>query len=350
MRPQMNLLKVNKVIIHQVPHRLKSNADDQPAFSEVESPLDDNLRLLFRERIVRAAGSSSAYEVRLDSASSSPVPSLISEFLHGTPMGFVEMSKVIAKRLFETQSGVNSGGLLAVIACSFGSSPGICILKLEREEGARLQPSSVGGLPTFTIEHLRNLMLTTKTRLYKLGLFCATRNPKPNDIVGLVCDEQRGYHPRLEVATFFLKEFLGCQLRVAPTVATKRFFEETERFVKEQIPDPIRKMECMTHLLSEITSQQTNISPTRFAASFLKPEERQPYLNYIGQQVAAETFPKDLELIASRIKKLVLEFSSGIQIIGGQDVVEEKVKLTRLTNGLTRAELVDEFKEIRTRK
>lgn len=341
-------MTINRVIIHQIPKRFRS-LETEPIYSEVESPLDDGLKLLFMERIISTASSQSAYKVELDPDTSSVVPSLISAFLSGHELDFVELSKMMAKHLHETQSAVNSGGLLTVVDCNFDTQPGLCLIKLEKEEGARLKPSVINGRTTFDIEHLKDIMLTGKTRLYKLGVFAAAAE-NSDEVTGLVSDEQRGYHPRTEVASFFLKDFLGCRLLIAPNLATKRFFEATERFINESILDPVRKAECMNHLLSELTNQRNTVNPQEFALNHFDDNERRAYSQAVGEQIMAESFPKEVELIESRIRKLVMEFSSGIQIVGLQTAIDEKLTLSAVGNGLTRAEVVDELKQIRTRK
>lgn len=347
MKSRLNLLTINRVIIHQIPKNLR-RTETQPLYSEVESPLDSGLKLLFTERINSTASSQSAYKVELDPAADSVTPSLVQEFLTGKSLDFVEMSKMLAKHLYETQSAVNSDGLLTVVDCALGSLPGLCIIKLEKEEGARLQQSLVDGRTTFNIEHLRDIMLTGKTRLYKLGLFAPSRSGS-SEIVGLACDEQRGYRPRVEIASFFLKKFLGCRLLLAPSVATKRFFEETERFINASIVDPVRKAECMNHLVSELTNQRNIVNPQAFALNNFTEDERRAYLAAVGEQITAENFEKDVVLIEGRIRKMVMEFASGIQIVGLQKMIDDKVKLTAVGDGRTKAELVDELKQVRTR-
>ena len=43
--------------------------------------------------------------------------------------------------------------------------------KLEKEEGVRLESMVFEGKTTFKLQHLRDLMLTKKTKLFKIGVF-----------------------------------------------------------------------------------------------------------------------------------------------------------------------------------
>ena len=66
-----------------------------------------------------------------------------------------------------------------------------------------MQQSQLEGKSTFNLEHLRDLMLTQKTKVFTVGLFVQMGNTLES-IDGAVSDNQRGYYPTTEVADFFL--------------------------------------------------------------------------------------------------------------------------------------------------
>jgi hypothetical protein len=253
----------------------------------------------------------------------------------------------MAKHLHAIQSGVNPGGLLAVIECRTGSRPAFAILKLEREEGVRLEPSKVHGKRTFNLGHLHDLILTEKTKLYKIGVFVLDGDKQ---LQGTVCDQQRGFMPRTEIASFFLSEFLGCRLRDDPTVSTKHFYEAGEDFINKSVADPLDRVTYHRHILSELTSNRTVINPNDFANTYLKPEDRQPFLTHLSDnKVPAGPFPKNNVLIAPRLKTTIMEFQSGIQVAGPQEVMKEKVSLEKTDEETVRATITDKLKKIRNR-
>ena len=84
----------------------------------------------------------------------------------------------------------------------------IGILKLEREEGARLEQTHREGRPTYDILHLKDLILTEKTKLFKIGLFFKGAFEEFG-YEGKACDNQLSYTSNREVAEFFLTSFLG---------------------------------------------------------------------------------------------------------------------------------------------
>lgn len=343
----LSTLKVVRVIIHDVPYHAKRDASSVPVLSEVESPLTGDLPLFFAERIKATVAGPSAFAVIVTPRSSSPVPKLIAALLKGTP-NFVRDSQEIARHLHAIQTGVNPGGLLAVIECVLSNQArAIAILKLEREEGVRLRQSKLGGKATFDLGHIRDLIFTEKTKLFKAGLF--VRDPN-GEIEAKVSDQQRGYLPRIEVASFFLGEFLGCQLREDPTVSTKHFFEATEEFLNTVIADPLDRANYHMHLISEITSQRSSLNPRDFANTYLKVEDRQPFLQHLSDGgIPIEPFPKNTELIATRLKTTILEFESGIQLRGPQPAISEKVSLKKRDETTVEATITDKLKRVRNK-
>jgi hypothetical protein len=271
--PALGKLTIKRIIIHEVPRHFRRDTGSSPTYSEVESPLDADLRMFFREKIIETVGSSSAFDVIFDTATSSPVPLFVRELFAGDGANFVELSKKIAKHLHDAQGGVSPGGLVTIIDCSLGVKPAVGILKLEKEEGVRLRETIQEGLRTFDVSYIRDLILTRKTKLFKVGFFYPPddADAEPG---GTVCDEQRGFNPKTEVAGFFLKEFLGCCLSEDPRISTKQFFLAAQEFFNHQIKDPVARTQAMTHLLSELTNQKAKVNIRDFARDHLPTQQR----------------------------------------------------------------------------
>ncbi len=217
-------LRVKKIIVHAVPYHLASAVSGEPILSDVDSPLTPVIRNFFKERIASSLGSA-AYEVELDASAPSPVPRLILNNLAPKANGFVAMSQEMARHLYRCQTGNSPEGLLTVCGVSVADRSGIAILKLEKEEGARVELGETDGKRTFSVQHLQDLMLTKRTKVFKVGLFVQAEAGL-NSVDGWVCDTQRSYDST--VAHFFLERFLGCRLREQPEITTQRFFWAAE--------------------------------------------------------------------------------------------------------------------------
>jgi hypothetical protein len=346
--PALGQLTINRIIIHEVPRHLRSDARSVPKFSEIESPLDSELRQFFREKIIETVGSSSAYGVVFDSTTTSPVPGLVRAFLEGSSADFVDMSKQVAQHLHGAQGGASPDGLVTIVDCSIAGATALGILKLEKEAGVRLRETTQNGLRTFDVNYIRDLILTRKTKLFKIGLFYRPDSGADGDPQGTVCDEQRGYLPRTEVASFFLTEFLGCRLAEEPQIATKRFFLAAQDFFNAQLEDPVERTEALNHLLSEVTNRRTRINTLDFARNSLPAPQRRPFLEYLRQQgLEDRTIPKDIALIEAQTKKMALEFQNGISVVGKREAFEESVRVDRARGGETRVQITGLLKRVK---
>ena len=224
MQANLGSLRVTKIIIHDVPRRLVQQSGPGVTFSQVESTLTPESANYFREKIIGSL-LSAGHDVRFICNSSSPVPRLLFEFINGgTGSDFVCISQEIAQHLYDSQTGANSPGLLCLAEVSLESNPGVAILKLNRETAVQVEPTTIAGGVTFNLEHVQNLILSNRAKVFKAGLF-ATPGPGGSltGMEGRVSDNQRSYAPTADVADFFLKTFLGCELLEAPDVSTKEF-------------------------------------------------------------------------------------------------------------------------------
>jgi len=189
------------------------------------------------------------------------------------------------------------------------------------------------------------LILTRKTKLFKVGFFVPTDD---DEVQGTVCDEQRGYMPRTEVAGFFLTTFLGCRLLEDPRVTTKHFFTAAQEFFNEQLQDPIERTEALNHLLSELTSQRTRINLRDFARDYLPTPKRQAFLEHVrAAGITDQTIRKNIELIESQTKKMALEFESGVTVVGNREAFGESIKVSRLRGGEARVEVTGKLKKVK---
>ncbi len=346
MNHDFGTLQVEKIIIHDIPWHKAGEKGTKPDLSEVESNLTQELKNYFKVKINGSVISSSAFNVIFNPTTPSPVPKLVCDCVNNGGQDFIGISQQIAKHLFEMQSGINSRGLLAFVECRLEGRHALAILKLEREEGVRLLTTTIGGKHTFNLDLIKELMLTGRTKLFKIGLFLQIGTTAAT-IEGIVCDYQRGFAPTSEIADFFLSKFLGCQLTVDPDVATKRFFITSEQFFNEEVPEATLRGQYLTHLFSELTSQRGVVNPRTFAEDNLRDEDRQKYLTYLGEHDTQVTvFNKDTKLIDSRIKIMSLQFQCGANIIAPNDVFQDKVRLTQLETGDTRAEITDMVKHM----
>jgi hypothetical protein len=113
------------------------------------------------------------------------------------------------------------------------------VLKLEREQGARVELAVTSGGRTFSVQHLRDLMLTERTKVFKVGLFVQTGADLAS-IDGAVCDIYlvRAHLRRIEmafesgVAVLASPENIGEQVKITELANGQTKVEVTDRLRK----------------------------------------------------------------------------------------------------------------------
>ena len=335
------MLEFEKVIIHEIPHHSKSNFSGMPIFSEIESDLNEEVCNLLRSKIVDTIEKKS-YNIVFTPDSHSPVPAIIQNLLIDNT-NLIEKSKEIAIHLNTIQDSRNPGGYLTIFIGTVQNQKVIGILKIEKEEGGRIQQSTKNGKRTFHILSLKDIILTKNTRFYKISVFL-DHDPDKFGYNGKVCDNQ--LTKREEIAEFFLKKFLGCKFVQDSKERTKDFYEVSEKFFKEKIIKPFDQTRYRLQLITYLTSQLKEISPEDFAKQCLDIGHRDEYIEYLSKNgFQHETVIKDLTKIERDVQFKILSFEDGVEIKGTRKSFDEHVKYEELADGLTRAEVISRLKK-----
>ncbi|MCU7942658.1 MAG: nucleoid-associated protein [Candidatus Thiodiazotropha sp. (ex Cardiolucina cf. quadrata)] len=305
-------LKIRKIIFHDVPINSKGSTNS-PTLAEAVTDIDVSHSDMLKNRLIRALGSKSAYEIKFVTETSSPVPAEVKEFTAKQHQinYFIEMSRRLAQHLFEQQGGQMSPGLLCVIEVVSRGRKGLAILKLERERGADLQLSKVNGKRRFDMSVLDSLVFTDGTRLFKSALFIRMGN---DEFLAAACDSQRSVMSSKDVARFWLR-FMGCQVTEEPRVATQKWFDATIRFVNEYVTDPVVKNDVYEHILSELKSNKKNIVPKTFIIDYIPDDYRNEYQDFIKNNgVPMHSFEKDTSDIKSKLRTKSLHTAKGVTV------------------------------------
>jgi hypothetical protein len=317
--------RIDEAIIHEITDRvLAPPTPPQLVLSNAPSPLDQDLKGYFQNRIAESLRLA-AFPVVADPGRTSPTPDLVYRHFDGDEAGFVEISKAIAKHLFDAQARVRSSpGLLVVASGRLSSGTSLAVLKLQKQEGVNVERSGNKGRETYSVEHLRRLMLTNDTRVFKVAMFDSDGVFSADDISALVSDKQRFSSPEKRMADFFLREFLGCRLRDDPAQMTSSYFLRGERFINERIVNPEKRARYHRAWVTDFTSQSDQLSPRKFAETHLDEEDRPAFLGFLREgDVAVAQFPKDIELIEPRLREREYVLESGIRVRGTEVALDE---------------------------
>jgi len=314
-------LKVRQVIFHDVPRK----AEREPTLAEAATAVEAAHVSHLRKKLTKVLQSTHAYPIVFDIAMTSIVPANVRTYTAAPATAtFVSMSQSLAKSLWEHHTGGVSAGLLCVLDVEVKGHAGIVLMKLEREEGARLELSkNDDGKKIFAMSMLDNLVMTDGTRLFKSAMF--VRGDDEDDFHVVCCDDQSRVTASSDMARFWL-QFLGCQVILAPKVATERFYESTVRFINTKVTDPIQKTELYEHLHSQLNSQQKSFAPKEFITAYVPKEFRQLLTDHLVKEKAPMTpFPKDLADIAGRIRRYHYRTKQGAVVLVPSDKVKKLI-------------------------
>ena len=306
-------LSVRRLIFHDVPKREKGGPPG-PTLTNGETQLDGARAAILKQRLTRAIQGSTAIEFKAGTASPIP-PGVRSITEKCTSADFINTSRGMASHLFEQQTGQISPGLLCVAYVVSGGVPGMAIMKLEREKGAKLDLVTDGNRQTFSMDVLNDLVLTDGTRLFKAALFLRDGE----GFRAAACDQQNAPIQHLSIADFWLR-FLGCKFVQSPALATRDWFETTVRFVNEHLEDPVEKNTLYEHLSSELKSNRTTVAPRKFLEEYVRKDLRQPYTEAMKESgISLNRFQKDTSEIATKLKRKAFYTVNGIAVTAPAD-------------------------------
>ncbi len=335
---------IEKIIVHNVPKHQKGDLSIEPNYSLQESKLSDGLRLFFKDKVVQALGSDRAFKICFDNTNISPISWIIGEALKPAS-DFVVHSKAIAKHLFEIQVGSNAAGILVVINGKINSLNTCIILKLEMDKGAQLtlDPKT----KSYDIEEVENLMLTQKTKIFKVAMFILRSDFKAK-YDGVIMDYQIDIKAKKEVTTWFIEKFLGCMAFEDPKITTQKFYNLTRSFIETQ-DDPIVKTKYLQDLNSYVQKNNLTLNPKEYAEDYLNTSaHRNNYKTFLeSKNFKYSAFPKDLTQIERQVKTIMIVFENDISITGSKGTFANKVILEKLANGQTKAEVVSRIKRVK---
>lgn len=244
---------IENIIVHSIPRHKKGDFSIEPEYSEQESSLPDGLRVFFKDKVIQSLQSNKELRVCYDVESVSPVSTYINQIISSNGADFVEQSKLMTKYLFEIQDGQNASGILVVIFGKINNQNACIIIKLERDEGAQLELDP--KTKSFNIKDVKDLMLTRKTKIYKVGLF-VDKSVFKIKYDGSTADLQIDPKTKKEVTTWFIEKFLGCVPLADPRTTTKKFYDFTTTYI-QSIEDPIKKAKYTQDLNSYLQKKFT---------------------------------------------------------------------------------------------
>jgi nucleoid associated protein NdpA len=336
-KSSISQIEIVQSIFHGIPTRSRDEGDgallvarDDVCNMEPEAKAEIETRL---RKVLRRYGR----QIVENSAVESKTPAVIKDLLSIDGVDFIGKSKELAQILLDVQTARNSAGMLFVAQCAVGGSAAIMLVKIERESGMLAEESSEQG-GAQDVRYLRDLFLTSKSKVYKVALFDAA-DLEDGTLHGWAADVQMS---GTEVAAFFLRRYLGCRLLDDPKELTKLFHQHAQDWANKCVHNPDVRARYGLAIAAELLSERGVVSPRGFAAGNLQATHRDGFLSYLSNHdVPTTTFDKDLSLIESRLKQFSIAFQSGVVVTAPRAAFDEVVKIEPVDGPLSRVVIQD---------
>ncbi|PZQ14313.1 MAG: hypothetical protein DI565_12905 [Ancylobacter novellus] len=324
-------LTVNRICLHEIYRR----ADDggavvPPSFATGLLNLPANAAGAFKSRVVAAfKGTAKCMEMLIRSSGPG------SAFANGVALiaksdaDFVEHSRVFANDLASAQTSRGyPGGLVVVFDGTVGNpaTSFFAVMKAELHDGfvktADLQA-----------QFLRDLFLSPKTKLYKIGIFITDGQQHDGDLpsgwAATVYDTGLSASSRDGAATYFYSSFLGLDIPENAAHNVKKFFEHTKEFIKTSNVSEQEKVNLYNSLYSYLKLDRgANIQTSEFADTYMDDELGEAYQAHMQRQHFPQgVVPKDLSEVSGSLRLRKLRFPRSITLSGPPDAVRDLVEV-----------------------
>jgi hypothetical protein len=345
----LSSIAFSEVIVHTLPKHKKNESEIEPRFSEKTSSLTLTLKNIFKDKVMQALKSDKTLKLLYNPESSSPISAIAKDIIEELAVGksakFVDNSKKIARNLFDIQKGNNNEGILIVIPIKVNQRSALLLIKLEMDSGAQLVLNE--KTKSFDINSIEDLMMTKKTRVYKVALLLK-RSLQGVKYDALVTDNQIDMKAKVEIKSWFINDFLGCKPFKDPKVLTQDFYNYTKAYI-ETIDDDLKKAKYHQDLNSYVGKNTDFLNPEEFANDYLSSTgERNNYRSYLKEKgFDFARFQKDTTQVDKKIKKMTMEFANGITITSDSGNIKDKVKLEKTAEGQTKATITSRLRKIK---
>ena len=327
-------IQIHRAVMHKI---IAKEPNQEHATVEEENhlfELEDEVMHVIKERLVEASGKKSkAFDLEIGVVGPGTFFNSVENLRQKTDNQFLEHSSQIAHKLACSQTRNNiPGGFLILLDCTVSlrnRSALVIVIKAELHQalsyrtGTRRAPSA--------IQSLNDVFLSPSQKFFKIGMVLRRQTIEealhaPNDwYQGFLFDDQ--FRSATKPAEYFYDEFLGFSISQNAKIQSKRFYEKTQNFIQENIPDFEVQNQLMSALKAQFAIQQeTTLTPREFANEFFEEQYRDLY----EQEVAIDlpsTFVKDPILIKMALKRKKISFPHEILLTGPDNDFDEFVQI-----------------------
>jgi hypothetical protein len=332
MNINFSIITIRRAIMHQIvakePKHEHATVQEETHLFE----LTEEVKKTIKKRLGEAAAKESkAFEVEVAEVGPGTFFDYTSKLKAKSDAEFIEASKQIAQLLATNSRRPNiPGGYLILLDCTNKSTnQGLYIvIKADLHEALAYSKKTRGR--ESNIDLLTDVFLSPSQKLFKIGILMERKDPEtkkkhPNNLfVAYLFDDQ--FRADSKPAEYFYKEFLGFTVDKNSKIQSKRFYDKTANFIKENFEDYRVQSDLLKSLTLEFTVKTAKtMTPTDFSKDNFPDEFRDKYLREVANDLPA-TFVKDDELIKTALTKKKISFPSEVNLSGPAEGFDDHVQ------------------------
>lgn len=329
-------LSIDRIAIHQIFSRGEDHKEVPPGKGDELIKFDTEALDDFKARIINSLGhGSSAVEMVIEDEKNESTPKYIDSLHKCSDEDFISTSYEVAKNLSKAQTRRGlSGGIVVVFSAfyQYNKLPMVGIIKADLYSGYQKKQDVKTGV--ISLEHVKELLLTPSTRLYKCAGFFKRDNvkaesPLKDTWMVHISDSQIDKSDGKAAAQYFYQTFLGCDYPSSSARTTKRYFELATKFISSMDVSDEERIDLYNVLYADLNSGKSQkVDPMGFANSYMSIQDIDNFRNYLDDaDFQVSPFIKDTEYITSKLKSRRVKFSRNIRISAPSDVFEKFVSI-----------------------
>ncbi|RYC30850.1 hypothetical protein D3273_16825 [Lichenibacterium minor] len=325
-------LKIRRICLHEVYKRTDDRQIAAPTYSSGLLELPQKARDAFASRVHSAfRNDAKCMAMSIKRFEPNDIAARGAAIILTEDADFVQQSHAFAYKLAEAQTSRKyPGGLVVIFDGTVGRDPlpFYGVMKAELHEGFVKQ----NDLQATFVE---TLFLTPKTKLYKIGLFIATKYSDqvlPDDWTATVYDNQLTSSDRDGSAIYFYGAYLGLEIPSNSARQVKSFFDASKEFIRSASVSQEKKVDLYNGLYAYLKVDQAGtIQVGEFAERFMPPELQENYRNHMRRErVPATVISKDLTECGASLRIRKLRFANRITLSGPPEAISDFVDVRQV--------------------
>jgi len=335
-------IEIKRVICHEIIPKLIGKEHGSVNCTNKLLILSQSVKELLIERLAEASqNQTKAFELEIGDYQTGSFFSNVYKMNKLSDAQFIESSEEIAHQLaIAHKKNTIPGGNFILIEAEDNKKRSIYIaIKAEMHKALRFDE-----IRNNEITILDDLFLSQQQKLYKFGVIWErTAEEKeqysdlsyPNNEFGCFLFDAL-FTPDSKLAGYFYSDFLGFSIESNSKIQSKKFYVNTENFIKTNIETADDKEMMLSVLKQEfLTNNEPELSPTDFADLYFHlPEVRDVYKNEIAEYLP-ESIVKDTTLISNKLKRKKVIFANEVIVAGPNNTFDINVKVIKSAEELS---------------